>query len=186
MFRGFLVFCCTLQYTCTVGCSNDVLYSVQYNTVVVDTNTELEFWNTFGTCKAFLANREYLTWYSASIWGAVFYHSSYLQMTLHFSFQNVLHYHKTVHLTGFLFPSHETSITCIRVEDCVCMEYKVKRVEWFKKIKSYMYFYVVPNCCRTPIQKCHVFVLPLSLVAGPLKILTFTLKWAQTNFYLTF
>ena len=37
------MFCCTLQYTCTVGCSNDVLYSVQYNTVVVDTNTELEF-----------------------------------------------------------------------------------------------------------------------------------------------
>ena len=55
------------------------------------------------------------------------------------------------------------------------------RVECFWKIKSYT-SYVVPNCCRTPIPKFQVFMLPLSLVAGPSKIWTVTLKWAKKYF----
>ena len=39
----------------------------------------------------------------------------------------------------------------------------------------------MPNCCRTPIPKFHAFMLPLSLVAGPLKMWTVTLKWAHTK-----
>ena len=33
----------------------------------------------------------------------------------------------------------------------------------------------------TPIPKLHIFMLPLSLVAGPQKIWTVTLKWATTK-----
>ena len=46
--------------------------------------------------------------------------------------------------------------------------------------------YVMPNCGRTPIPKLHVFMLPLSLVAGPQKMLNVTLKCAKQFFDLTF
>ena len=48
------------------------------------------------------------------------------------------------------------------------------RVEGFWK-KNFSFF-VVPNCCRTPIPKFHVLMLPLSLIARPLKIWTVILK----------
>ena len=50
------------------------------------------------------------------------------------------------------------------------------RVEWFWREKKCYTFYVVPNCCWTPNPKCHVLMLPLSLVAGPQKMWTVTLK----------
>ena len=40
------------------------------------------------------------------------------------------------------------------------------RVQWFLKT-ILATCHVVPNCCRTPIPKLHVFMLPLSLIAGP-------------------
>ena len=45
----------------------------------------------------------------------------------------------------------------------------------FEKIKSYTFF-IVPNCCRTPIPKFRLFMLLLILVAGPQKIWTITIK----------
>ena len=42
---------------------------------------------------------------------------------------------------------------------------------------------VVPNCCWSPIPKFHVFLMPLSLVARPLKNWTVTLK-STPNFFL--
>ena len=55
------------------------------------------------------------------------------------------------------------------------------RVEWF-----WIVLYVVPNCCWTPIPKFHVLMLPLSLVARPLKIWAVTLKWEEKNVFITF
>ena len=51
----------------------------------------------------------------------------------------------------------------------------------FEEKKCYT-LYVVPNCCWTPIPKFHVLMLPLSLVARPLKILAVTLKSTQIQF----
>ena len=87
----------------------------------------------------------------------------------------------SVHCIWYLYiRSYLHTVLCkwaLYTEGCVMRI----RVEWFWKIKSCT-FYVVPNCCRTPIPKCHVFMLPLSLVAGPLKILTVTLKCAKKQF----
>ena len=55
------------------------------------------------------------------------------------------------------------------------------KVQWFWKIKSDNHT-VVWNCCRTPIQKFHVFTLPLSLGGRPQKIRGVTLKWGK-NFF---
>ena len=44
----------------------------------------------------------------------------------------------------------------------------------------------VPNCCWSPIPKFHVFLMPLSLVAGPMKIWAITLKSAHKNCFNTF
>ena len=70
---------------------------------------------------------------------------------------------------------------CKKVKNHLPPTYMYIRVEWFWKIKIYT-FYVVPKCCRTPNKKLYVFMLPLSLVAGPLNILTVTLKWAKQIF----
>ena len=43
------------------------------------------------------------------------------------------------------------------------------RVQWFLKT-ILATCHVVPNCCRTPIPKFHVFMLPLSLGGRPQKI----------------
>ena len=55
------------------------------------------------------------------------------------------------------------------------------RVQWFFDFQNETHT-VVPNCCRTPIPKFHVFMLPLSLGAKPQKIRGVTLKWGETNF----
>ena len=55
-------------------------------------------------------------------------------------------------------------------------------VGWSDFAKKCYTFYVVPNCWRTPIQKFNVFTLSLSLVAGPQKIWTVTLKWAYKKY----
>ena len=49
------------------------------------------------------------------------------------------------------------------------------------EIKCYT-FYVVPNCCWTPIPKCHVFLMPLSFQ----KIWTVTLKSAHKKLFKVF
>ena len=49
--------------------------------------------------------------------------------------------------------------------------------------KKYYTFYVVPNCCWNPNPKCHVLMLPLSLVAGPQKIRTVTQKSVKKNLF---
>ena len=67
------------------------------------------------------------------------------------------------------------------------LEYSYSREEWFwEKKMLHILQYVVPNCCRTPITKFHVFMLPLSLVAGPQQIWTATLKSATTKLLKTF
>ena len=63
--------------------------------------------------------------------------------------------------------------------------YMNSRVEWFWKIKSYT-FSVVPNFCGTSVPKCPVFMFPLSLVGGPQKIWTVTLKWGEKTFLFNF
>ena len=55
------------------------------------------------------------------------------------------------------------------------------RVQWFLKTILGT-CHVVPNCCRTPIPKFHVFMLPLSLGARPQKIRGVTLKWGGKKF----
>ena len=52
-------------------------------------------------------------------------------------------------------------------------------VGWRDFEKKCYTFYFVPNCCWTPIPKFNVSMLPLSLVAGPQKIWTVTLKSAK-------
>ena len=53
------------------------------------------------------------------------------------------------------------------------------RLGWSDLKKICYTFYIVQNCCRTSIPKFHVFMLPLSLVAGPQISVTVTLKWAK-------
>ena len=75
-----------------------------------------------------------------------------------------------------------------KIKNYIYICQKIVTIGWrdFEKyVKSYT-FYVVPNCCRTPIPKFHVFMLPLSLVTGPQKICTVTLKWATTKILFTF
>ena len=57
--------------------------------------------------------------------------------------------------------------------------YMYRRVEWFWEEKNCYTLYVLRNCCWTPIPKLHVLMLPLSLVARPLKIWAVTLKSAK-------
>ena len=60
---------------------------------------------------------------------------------------------------------------------CTHLYIQYSRVEWFWKIKSYK-FYVVPNCCRTPILNVAVQANEHILFQGkPLKML-------KTNFVL--
>ena len=57
---------------------------------------------------------------------------------------------------------------------------------WSDFEKKCYTLYVVPNCCWTPIPKFHVLMLPISLVAKPLKIWTVTLKSTHKIFFQTF
>ena len=59
-------------------------------------------------------------------------------------------------------------------------------VGWRDFEKKCYTFYFVPNCCWTPIPKFNVSMLPLSLVAGPQKIWTVTLKSAHKKICMTF
>ena len=44
------------------------------------------------------------------------------------------------------------------------------RMEWFLREKNCDTFYILPNSCRTPIPKLHVFLLPFHFVAGLQKL----------------
>ena len=59
------------------------------------------------------------------------------------------------------------------------------RAEWFFYFQNKSHT-VVPNCCRTPVPKFHVFMLPLSLGGRPQKIRGVTLKWGNFFFHFTF
>ena len=68
---------------------------------------------------------------------------------------------------------------CVEVKDSRFVPPIRYKLGWSDFEKKYYTFYVVPNCCRAPLPKFHVLMLPFhALVAGPQKILTVTLKWA--------